>query len=131
MRMLSCCVLALVAEAPVGPEGGPVAAANAPLSCGEIADCADRCGAQCPGGARRVPCLYQCRKHCRNAGCDSARPRFDSVTNCILARCLIPCSKGPGPACRNCTERHCSARIGRCREHRCEAAAGMQETRTR
>lgn len=97
----------------------PVAAADRPWNCTEVSLCTDRCGAQCPGGARKVPCLYDCRKRCRRQGCAGAKARFDAVTSCVIGRCLIPCGKGPTPACRACTLKHCGEKVGRCNLQQC------------
>jgi hypothetical protein len=111
--------LALLAVLALPPADTPVAAADRPASCGEISACTDRCGARCPGGTKKVPCLYACRKLCRRQGCDDAKARFNSLTTCVVGRCLIPCSKGPTPSCRACTEKHCSGKIASCQQQQC------------
>ena len=115
-----CGCIALLAILPLSAGETPVAAEARPMSCGEVADCTDRCGAQCPGGVRKIPCLYHCRKICRRQGCDGAKGRFDALTACVVARCGIPCGKGPTPACRSCTERHCSGQVYRCQRQQCQ-----------
>jgi hypothetical protein len=114
-----CGCIALLALLPLPAAETPVAAEERPWSCGEISACMDRNAERCPGGAKKIPCLYACRKLCRRQGCDGAKARFDALTTCVVGWCGIPCGKGPTPKCRACTEKHCSGPVDRCHQQRC------------
>ena len=107
-----CWPFAILAAAPAG-------AMAAPLSCGEIADCTDRCGGHCPEGVRRLLCLIRCRKRCRSQGCATAQQRFDRLNECILGKCLPACLEGPSARCRRCTDERCADQVRRCRQQSC------------
>jgi hypothetical protein len=104
---------------PTEVPGVPQATALGTLGCGEVADCADRCGRGCPSGVRKVPCLLDCKNQCRAKGCASAQRMFDGLTSCIALRCFIYCVTGPTPRCGECTDSKCAADTRSCKKHRC------------
>jgi hypothetical protein len=104
---------------PADARAVPQATDRGALGCGEVAECADRCGRGCPAGIRKVACLYDCKNQCRSKGCASAQRAFDVLTTCIALRCFTSCASGPSPKCSECTDTKCEADTRSCKKHRC------------
>ena len=121
MAASRCCLAVVLIGSPAA------AASDRPLSCGEIAECSDRCCGACPAGVRRLGCVLACNKQCRRQGCQSALPVYDALTSCIRKHCLRSCMGGPSPECRQCGARNCQEPRRHCEAHRCSPAAGCPE----